>query len=100
MKKALAYDITDNERIYEDLPKTKIEAVDSEIELNFEQKKHFPDLSPKTRLVYDSLETGAKHINEISMLTALPQREVMSELTTLELMDAVVALEGRKYRQS
>ena len=100
LKKALAYDITDSERIYEDLPETKIEAVDHDIELNLEQKKHFPGLSAKTRLVYDCLETGPKHINEISTLTALSQPEVLSHLTSLELMDAVVALEGRRYRQS
>ena len=96
---ALAYDIVDKELVYEELPATGIEAVDEPIALNFEQKKRVSGLSPKTRLVYDSLETGAKHLNEISVLTSLSQPEVLSHLTTLELMDAVVAEEGRKYRQ-
>ena len=100
IEKAVAYDIRDNEEIYRDLPQTKIEAVDREIELNFDEKKRITGLAPKTRLVYDSLETGEKHINEISTLTALSLSEVLSELTILELMDAVVALEGRRYRQS
>ncbi|GEM_PF-57304 len=98
-QKAAAYNIKDPEEIYEDLPKTKIAAVDEEIELKFDEKKHITGLSPKTRLVYDSLETGPKHINEISMLTSLSQPEVLSHLTSLELMDAVVALEGRVYQQ-
>lgn len=98
--KAAAFDIKDPEAIYEDLPPTHIEAVDQDIELIMDEKKRVDGISPKTRLVYDSLETGPKHINEISMLTSLSQAEVLSHLTSLELMDAVVALEGRKYRQS
>ena len=100
IEKAVAYDIRDNEDIYRDLPPTKIEAVDREIEFQCDEKKRVTGLSPKTRLVYDSLETGEKHINEISTLTALSLSEVLSELTSLELMDAVVALEGRRYRQN
>ena len=100
IQKATAFDIRDNEEIYRDLPKTKIEAVDEEIELKLDEKKHIKGLAPKTRLVYDSLETGPKHINEICALTSLPQAEVMPQLTSLELMDAVIALEGRRYRQS
>ncbi|MBR2590711.1 MAG: DNA-processing protein DprA [Clostridia bacterium] len=99
VQKAAAFDIKEHEEIYGDLPKTKIEAVDEEIELKFDEKQRVSGLAPKTRLVYDCLETGQKHINEISTMTALSQREVLSELTTLELMDAVVALEGRVYRQ-
>ncbi len=100
IQKATAFDIRDNEEIYRDLPKTKIEAVDEEIELKLDEKKHIKGLAPKTRLVYDSLETGPKHINEICALTSLPQAEVMPQLTSLELIDAVIALEGRRYRQS
>ena len=100
VEQACAFDIKEHEDIYEQLPKTKIEAVDEEIDPVFEEKRHVSGLAPKTRLVYDCLETGQKHINEISTITALTQREVLSELTTLELMDAVVALEGRVYRQS
>ena len=100
VQKATAFDIKEHEEIYDELPKTKIEAVDKEIELIFDEKRRVSGLAPKTRLVYDCLETGQKHINEISTVTALSQREVLSELTTLELMDAVVALEGRVYRQS
>ena len=99
VQKAAAYDIREHEDIYRELPKTKIAAVDEEIELRLDEKKRIKGLAPKTRLVYDSLETGKKHINEISTLTALSQPEVLSELTTLELMDAVEALEGRVYRQ-
>ena len=98
-EKAAAYNIKDPEEIYGDLPKTKIMAVDEEIELQFDEKKHITGLAPKTRLVYDSLETGPKHINEICLLTSLPQHEVMSALSSLELLDAVEALEGRAYRQ-
>ena len=98
VQKAAAYDIRDHEALYQDLPKTKVEAVDGEIELNLNEKKQVKGLSPKTGLVYDSLETGPKHINEISTLTALSQAEVLSHLTSLELMDAVEALEGRGYR--
>ena len=100
IQKATAFDIRDNEEIYRDLPKTKIEAVDEEIELKLDEKKHIKGLAPKTRLVYDSLETGPKHINEICALTSLPQADVMPQLTSLELIDAVIALEGRRYRQS
>ena len=99
LEKAASFDITDKELIYEELPKTGIEAVDEPIELNMEIKKRLTGLSAKSRLVYDSLETGPKHINEISLLTSLSQSEVLSHLTTLELMDAVVATEGRKYRR-
>ena len=99
LKKAVNYDISDKELIYEELPKTGIEAVDESIELNMEVKKRLTGLSPKARLVYDSLETGPKHINEISTLTSLSQSEVLSHLTSLELMDAVIAVEGRKYKQ-
>ena len=98
-QQAAAYNIKDPVEIYGDLPKTKIKAVDEEIELKFDEKKHITGLPPKTRLVYDSMETGPKHINEISMLTSLSQAEVLSHLTSLELMDAVVALEGRVYKQ-
>ena len=98
LKKAVSFDITDKELIYEEIPKTNIEAVDEPIELNMEVKKRLTGLSAKARLVYDSLETGPKHINEISTLTSLSQAEVLSELTSLELMDAVMAVEGRKYR--
>lgn len=100
LQKALAYDIKENEQIYEDLPKTKIKAVDDEIETDFSEKKRFEGLSAKAKLVYDSLEFGPKHINEISALTSLSHSEVLSHLTSLELMDAVVALEGRIYKQS
>ena len=91
-KKAAAYNIKD--------PETKIAAVDEDIELEFDEKRYITGLAPKTKLVYDSLETGPKHINEISMLTSLSQPEVLSHLTSLELMDAVVALEGRVYKQT
>ena len=99
-EKAAVYNIKDPQEVYGELPKTKIAAVDEEIELKFDEKQRVTGLSPKARLVYDSLETGPKHINEISMLTSLPQHEVMSALSSLELLDAVEALEGRVYQQT
>ena len=99
IRRALAYDIKEKELIYEELPATRVEAVDGDIELNLQVKKPVKGLSPMASLVYDSLETGQKHINEISAITSLSQAQVLSALTQLELMDAVVAVEGRIYKQ-
>ena len=81
------------------MPTTKIESVDKEIAFDLSEKKQFPDLSPKTRLVYDSLEFGKRHVNEISAATGLTLGEVLSHLTSLELIDAVRALGGGVYEQ-
>lgn len=99
LKKALYYDINVQEKNYEELPETHIDAVDNEIKLDFDKKKQFPDLSPKARLVYDCLEFGEAHVNEIASKTGLSLNEVLSHLTTLELIEAVEALPGRKYKQ-
>lgn len=99
VKKAVAFDISEPEDMYNDLPSTKIEAVDKDIEFDLTEKKQFPDLSPKARLVYDSLEFGARHVNEICSATGLTLNEVLSHLTSLELIDAVRAVEGRIYEQ-
>ena len=99
VEKASVYDISEPTEMYNDLPATKIESVDKEIAFDLSEKKRFPDLSPKTRLVYDSLEFGARHVNEISAQTGLTLNEVLSHLTSLELIDAVRAVEGRVYEQ-
>ena len=99
VEKAAVYDISEPSNMYNDLPATKIESVDKEITFDLSEKKQFPDLSPKTRLVYDSLEFGARHVNEISAQTGLTLNEVLSHLTSLELIDAVRAVEGRVYEQ-
>lgn len=99
IEKAAVYDISEPEDMYNDLPTTKIESVDKKIDFDLSEKKQFPDLSPKTRLVYDSLEFGARHVNEISSATALTLGEVLSHLTSLELIDAVRAVGGGVYEQ-
>lgn len=99
VEKAAVYDISEPKNMYDDLPTTKIESVDNKIVFDLSEKKQFPDLSPKTRLVYDSLEFGARHVNEISAQTGLTLGEVLSHLTSLELIDAVRAVEHRVYEQ-
>ncbi len=99
IERAAVYDISEPEDMYDDLPTTKIESVDKEIAFDLSEKKQFPDLSPKTRLVYDSLEFGKRHVNEISAATGLTLGEVLSHLTSLELIDAVRALGGGVYEQ-
>lgn len=99
LKKALAYDINVQEKNYDELPKTKIEAIDKDIPLDLTPKKQFPSLSAKARLVYDCLEFGNLYVNEICSKTGLSLNEVLSHLTSLELIDAVEAVPGGTYKQ-
>lgn len=99
LKNALAYDINEQVKNYEELPATHIDSVDKEVEFDLSPKKQFPNMSAKARLVYDALENGQLHVNEIAVKTSLTLSQVLSHLTSLELVDAVEALPGRIYKQ-
>ncbi len=99
LKNALAYDINEQERNYGELSAAHIESVDREVEFDLSPKKQFPSMSAKARLVYDALEHGQLHVNEIAVKTSLTLSQVLSQLTSLELIDAVEALPGRIYKQ-
>ena len=98
LQKAEAYDITDKGKTEEVKIKTKIEAVDNEVEFDLSPSARLTDLPPKTQQVYNALYDGKLHVNDIVQKTNLSLGEVLAQLTQLELMDKLESLPGRVYR--
>jgi predicted Rossmann fold nucleotide-binding protein DprA/Smf involved in DNA uptake len=58
-----------------------------------------PELSDKEQAVYDTMNTGKKHADEIVTDSGLPARQVLPILTVLELKGHIVRLAGKYFEQ-
>lgn len=58
-----------------------------------------PELSDKEQAVFDTMNTGKKHADEIVTDSGLPARQVLPILTVLELKGHIVRLAGKYFEQ-
>ncbi len=59
-----------------------------------------PDLSPEELAIYEQLEDGPRHLDDLAHLTALPVSRVSGLLMRMALKDAVRVLPGQCYQRN
>lgn len=86
--------------IYEVNSSVKVKKHDVKAEIDFTKVNYPKNLSDKARTVYDAMELGEIHVNDICEVTGLSLGEVLSEITLLELEGHIRALPGKRYMQN